>query len=355
MIYVVEYLWVSDPTLVDMRSKTRVINSDVDIESFGCLPLWNFDGSSTGQASTETSEVLLRPIAIYPDPFRGNEYRNRSDVKCILALCECLNPDMTPAATNTRAAAQKIFDTKQATVDAPWFGLEQEYTLMALGGKVPLAWHVDFGKNNQPLPQCQGQHYCGTKTAGSRGRNVAEHHMRLCIEAGLTISGLNAEVLPGQWEFQIGPCNGIIAADQLWVARYLLARVCELHECEASFDPKPLDGDWNGSGCHVNFSTIQTRQAQGYNYILQAIANLGTKHTEAMCLYGTDNIRRLTGRHETSSMTKFTYGIGDRSASVRIPSSTYVDQRGYFEDRRPAANMDPYVVTSFIYASTNST
>lgn len=344
---VAEYVWVADHDKVDIRSKTRIIRGAHWPNQVSDLPLWNFDGSSTGQAPTERSEVVLRPVAMYLDPLRNREYHDRPNVKCLLILCECLRPDGTPLPNNTRTPAVAVFGTAQAVEDEPWFGLEQEYTLMAMNASTPLAWHM--GALNDCIPSSQGKHYCGTVSAGPWGRDVAEHHMRACIVAGLTISGINAEVLPGQWEFQIGPCTGIDAADELWIARFLLCRVAELYKCVPSFNPKPVLGDWNGSGCHVNFSTRGMRAHGGYDRIVASILALAGSHETAMQKYGIHNDRRLTGHHETSSMTLFTHGVADRSASVRIPSTTFAEKKGYYEDRRPAANMDPYIVTSFIY------
>jgi len=127
--------------------------------------------------------------------------------------------------------------------------------------------------------------------------------------------------------------------------------VCEIHGVVASLDPKPVPGDWNGAGCHTNFSTKDMREVEGSlnSVIIPAIERLGKKHAEHIAAYGTGNERRLTGRHETASMDKFSYGVANRGASVRIPNQTKADGKGYFEDRRPSSNMDPYVVTSKIF------
>ncbi len=184
------------------------------------------------------------------------------------------------------------------------------------------------------------------------GRMVVEAHYRACLYAGLKISGINAEVLPGQWEYQIGPCVGISSGDHCWMARFIMFRVCEDFGVTCSFDPKPIPGDWNGSGCHTNYSTEAMRVDGGYAAILKAIEKLGKKHREHIEVYGEGNVRRLTGAHETANINTFAYGVANRGASIRIPRDAERLKKGYFEDRRPAANCDPYVVTAKIFDTT---
>ena len=181
------------------------------------------------------------------------------------------------------------------------------------------------------------------------GRTIADAHYRCCLFAGIQISGINAEVMPGQWEFQIGPCLGIDIGDQLWMARYLLHRCAEEYNLIVSFEPK-LFNDWNGSGGHVNFSTETMRLGTGkMAYIEEIMGKFKAKHRVHMFVYGEDNSKRLTGVHETSSFSEFSYGVGDRGASIRIPTQTRFDNgKGYIEDRRPASNLEPYVVCSII-------
>lgn len=304
------------------------------------LPVWNYDGSSTGQAPGDDSEVYIKPVRIYPDPFRGG--------KNILVLCETCLPDgkLTPIPTNTRRAAAEIFAKGEA--EKPWFGIEQEYTLFEEDGRTPLGWP----KNGFPAPQ--GPYYCSNGADVSFGRDVVESHYRVCLYTGVKISGVNAEVMAGQWEYQVGPCEGIRSGDDLIMSRYLLLRVSEFFNVVVSFDPKPIPGDWNGAGAHVNYSTKAMREDGGMAVINAAIDKLGKKHAEHIAAYGSGNDRRLTGLHETASIDKFSAGVANRGASIRIPRQTAADGKGYIEDRRPASNIDPYVVTSLIFQTTTA-
>jgi glutamine synthetase len=325
-----EYIWIdgTKPSPL-IRSKTRVLQDDE------APPMWGFDGSSTNQAEGESSDCVLKPVTVTNDPLRGGNN--------LLVLCEVYNTDMTPHKTNTRAKCALIaqeFEDQEC-----WYGLEQEYTLI--------------GKNNYPLGldrkkvtqehMKQGDYYCGNGTNRAFGRQIAEAHLFYCLQAGLKISGINAEVCPGQWEFQVGPCNPVEVGDHLWIARYLLERISERFEVEVSFSGKPLSGDWNGAGCHANFSTKQMRES--YDACVAAAEALGNNTAEHIKNYGHGIESRLTGEHETCSHEEFKYGVSDRTASIRIPWQVARDQKGYIEDRRPNANCDPYVVTRLITKS----
>ena len=346
-----EYIWIGGNN--ELRCKTRTL--DKVPSSAADLPVWNFDGSSTEQAPGSDSEVLLVPCAIYKDPFRAGP---SGSSKNILVLCDCYKPDPDKPKgvgeaipTNTRVACKAVMD-KVAASD-PWFGIEQEYTLFEPDGVTPYGW-PDCSNGMQYPKRPQGPYYCSIGTENAYGRPIVEAHYKACLYAGINISGINGEVMPGQWEYQVGPCTGIDSPDQLIVSRYLLIRVCEQYGVIVSFDPKPIPGDWNGAGCHTNVSTNTMRAPGGYSVIEKAMERLGAdgKQEEHIKAYdisgGEDNKRRLTGAHETAPITKFSYGVANRGCSVRIPRMTEKEKKGYFEDRRPASNMDPYVVTGKI-------
>ncbi len=330
-VYRAVYIWIdgAEPT-AKLRSKTKVIPTGEE------PPLWGFDGSSTNQAPGENSDCVLRPVYSCPDPIRGGENR--------LVMCEVLLPDMSPHASNTRAACAAAAE-KYADFDT-WFGIEQEYTFF--DGIKPLGWPT----NGFPAPQ--GGYYCGVGTDEVFGRPIVEAHLDACLDAGLMISGINAEVMPAQWEFQIGPMNTPMIADELWVARWLLYRIGEdIHISDtenrgvtARLDPKPVHGEWNGAGAHTNVSTWQMRE--NYDACIAAAEALARNHDLHIVNYGDRIEERLTGRHETCSYREFRYGVSDRGASVRIPWQVHRDQKGYIEDRRPNANCDPYRVTQLI-------
>jgi glutamine synthetase len=329
-----EYIWIGG-TGEDIRCKTKTL--DKKVTSASELPLWNYDGSSTGQAPGKDSEVILKPVAIYPDPIRGGDN--------ILVMCEATLPGtLEPIPTNKRRFAAEVME--KAKLEEPWFGLEQEYTLFDRDLKTPFGWPKD---GSPPGPQ--GPFYCSVGIENAYGRSVAEAHYKACMYAGLSISGINGEVMPSQWEYQIGPCVGIDAADQLWISRYLLHRVAEDFGVVATFDPKPIVG-YNGAGCHTNFSTKKMREPGGMAVINSAIEKLGKRHKYHVDAYGKGNERRLTGGYETANINTFKSGVADRGASIRVGRDTALKGYGYFEDRRPAANMDPYVVTALIVETT---
>jgi glutamine synthetase len=314
---------------MDIRSKTMVLNIE-HITDISQLPEWNYDGSSTYQASGHDSEVLLRPRKIIPDPFRSGRH--------ILALCDAWKPDGIPANSNFRSECDKILELCEE--EEPWFAFEQEYTLF----RTDVYPHRPIGFPEGGYPSPQGPYYCSVGADTCFGRQIMESHLSCCLYCGLTIAGTNAEVLPGQWEYQIGPCQSTDAADQLWLSRYLLLRVAENYGVSVNFECKPIKStQWNGSGCHVNFSTKSTRNDNGIDRIFEYCEALGRNHSYLIDLYGPGNEHRLTGHCETASIRQFKYGIADRGASIRIPRITEKNKKGYLEDRRPASNIDPYV------------
>ena len=328
----VEYVWIGGSS--ELRSKTRVMHKEVN--TVDDLSQWNYDGSSTGQAEGHASEIILIPGALFNDPIRGAPHK--------MVMCETQLPTGEPALNNTRHFAKKLFD--QALEEEPWFGLEQEYFIM--------------DSTNQPLgyseDKKQGQFYCSAGSANAFGRELVEDHLRACIDAGINISGVNAEVAAGQWEYQIGPCVGIEQGDHLWMARYLMERLSEKYGVSINIEPKPLAGDWNGSGCHANYSTKNMREGTkdktGLEYIYEAVEKLSAKHMEHMDIYGKDNDQRLSGAHETSPYDEFSVGVGNRGSSVRVGNEAINDKKGYFEDRRPGSNCDPYLVSGMLFKTT---
>jgi len=330
------YIWI-DGTGEGLRSKTKTL--DKAPKSVDELPIWNYDGSSTYQAEGQNSDTYLHPVKIYPDPFRrGNN---------IMVMCETYKYNKEPTDTNHRKVCLEIM--KAAESSKPWFGIEQEYTLLAQDGH-PFGWP----KNGFPGPQ--GPYYCGVGANRVYGRDVVEAHYRACLYAGIRVSGTNAEVMPAQWEYQVGPTEGINMGDDLWVSRYILQRVAEDFGVVVSFDPKPMAGDWNGAGAHTNFSTAPMRKPGGMEAIQNAIDRMSKHHIRHIKAYdpreGKDNERRLTGAHETSSIHDFSAGVANRGCSIRIPREVAAQGYGYLEDRRPSSNCDPYRVTAVIVQTT---
>ena len=331
-----EYIWLGGNG--ELRSKTKVLH-DFTLRSAEAkyFPMWNYDGSSTDQAEGLNSELRLKPVAVYYNPFSDNCSLSSS----FLVLCETLDKHGKALPTNTRAAAADLFETHKGKIEKPWFGIEQEYFIM--GGK----FNAFHGIN-------QGQYYCSVGSQNAYYREVAEEHMHLCLKAGLKVSGMNAEVAPCQWEYQIGPCEGISAGDQIWISRWIMERLSEKYNVFINWEPKPVKGI-NGSGCHTNYSTESMRKDGGLNFIYSAIEKLRLKHEEHMKIYGKDNDKRMSGEYETAKYDVFSFNqlkSVDRGASIRVGYETIKDGKGYFEDRRPASNMDPYLVTSKIFETT---
>ncbi|CAG0923480.1 unnamed protein product [Notodromas monacha] len=345
------YVWI-DGTGENVRCKNRTV--DFIPKDPSQLPTWNYDGSSTYQAEGSNSDVYLHPVRIYKDPFLLGDNK--------IVLCDTYKYNKKPTESNNRAACLETMNkVKQLE---PWFGIEQEYTLLDID-RHPFGWP----KNGFPGPQ--GPYYCGVGVDKVYGRDIVESHYTACLYAGVQICGTNAEVMPAQWEFQVGPGAGIKAADDLWMARYLLHRVAEDYGVIVTFDPKPMEGDWNGAGAHTNFSTKTCgwlpmegdwngagahtnfstkamREDGGITEIEKAIDKLSRHHVRHIKAYdpkqGKDNERRLTGRHETSSIHDFSAGVANRGTSIRIPRGVAEEKKGYLEDRRPSSNCDPYSV-----------
>ncbi len=345
------YVWIGGNG--EFRSKLRTVNSlNYDVNHY---PEWNYDGSSTDQASGEDSEVIIKPRRVF----------TAKSHQCVYVLCDTYRPNGEPLPNNTREKAEKIFN--MAPEHEPWFGIEQEYFIMDRMTGKPVGF-----PNDDPNAK-QGQYYCSVGSLNTFGRSLAESHYKFCLEYGIKLSGLNAEVAPGQWEWQCGPCVGIEAGDHVLMARYFLELLTENQGYYIDWSPKPVSGDWNGSGCHTNYSTklmregngvsrdqealarrdgVNLRSRTGLDYINEAIDKLSRKHDEHMEVYGSGNELRMTGEHETAKYDVFSYGVANRGASIRIGNETQRQQKGYFEDRRPSSNMDPYLVTSKLFKTT---
>ncbi len=322
-----EYIWLDGYTPVpNLRGKTQIKEYD-SFPTLDQLPEWGFDGSSTLQADGSNSDCVLKPVRIFEDPSRTNG---------ALVLCEVMNPDGTPHESNKRAT---ILDDEGA-----WFGFKQEYFFYKEGR--PL------GFPDQGFPEPQGKYYTGVghSQVGSIARQIVEEHLDLCLECGINHEGINAEVAKGQWEFQIFGKGSKKAADEMWMARYLLERLTEKYGVDIEYHCKPLgDTDWNGSGMHANFSTAYLRDVGGEEYFKALMAQFEKNLQDHIAVYGPDNHMRLTGKHETAPWNKFSYGVADRGASIRVPHSFVRNgYRGYLEDRRPNSQGDPYAIASQI-------
>lgn len=331
-----QYIWIGgvEPTkrVKTLRSKGKPLEVKKPISQVEEIPEWTFDGSSTFQSEGSRSDLRLIPVKFIPDPLI-----NICGENDILVLCEVSNIDGLLHQTNTRhrlLEAAKKYKKHQAL-----FGFEQEYTLYDQDGDRPLRWP----RSGSTYPAPQGRYYCGVGCDEVYGEEVMEEHAKVCLKAGLHLCGINPEVMPSQGEFQMGPLPAPEIADQLWLARYLLYKVAAKYNVSVKLDPKPIAGDWNGDGCHVHFSTKAIRRNSGLKAIDLACKRLEKFHKEHIAVYGPFNEQRLTGKHETAPISQFRFASLDRGASIRIPAITK-DVKTHIEDRRPAANIDPYEV-----------
>jgi glutamine synthetase len=330
--YKLEYIWLDGKKPVpELRGKTQIKAFDHP-PTLAELPNWGFDGSSTMQAEGNKYDCVLKPVALYPDASRKDAF---------IVLSEVMHADGTPHSTNARATIENDPDL--------WIGFEQEYFLYQNGR--PLG----FPEEGYPGPQ--GPYYCGVgyKYMGNLARKIVEEHLDLCLAAGINHEGINAEVAKGQWEFQIFAKGSAKAADDTWIARYLMLRLCEKYEVDVVLYCKPIKGDWNGSGMHTNFSTKYIREVGGKEYFESLMAAFSDNMAEHIAVYGPDNHLRLTGLHETQAIDKFNYGLSDRGASIRMPIHFIKNgYKGYLEDRRPNSEGDPYQIVSRILKTINS-
>ena len=329
-----EYVWLDGYTPEpNLRSKIKIVDYE-EIRNclvLGNFPEWNFDGSSTKQAQTGSSDCILKPVRSY--------FTNSTDV--IYVLCEVMNSDGTPHETNTRS---KLIEEQEDL----WFGFEQEYFIQDRKNKCILGHDEN---NLKP----QGKYYCGIGEYVV-GRKFVEEHMDMCLKYGIDITGINAEVALGQWEYQVFSKGKLKAGDDLWMTRYFLYKISEEYNYGINLRPKPLKyGEWNGSGLHTNFSNVRMRDYGDEEYFRAIFTSFENRHQEHIKAYGSNNDLRLTGNFETQSIDKFSWGISDRGASIRVPKATAEKWKGYLEDRRPGSNADPYKIIEEIFISLNGT
>jgi glutamine synthetase len=325
-----EYIWLDGYTTQNLRSKIKITYDDIDTSDITNIPVWNFDGSSTMQATGDDSECVLKPVRLYKKQniFGANSH--------FYVLCEVFNPNGTPHESNKRFNLR----TMQAEIsdNEYWWGFEQEYFLTRENG-------MPVGFPNMGYPKPQGKYYCGVGSSQVQNRALVELHMYDCLRLGIKLTGINAEVAIGQWEFQCFSDDTLKACDDLWMSRYILHKIAETYSLNADLRPKPVGGDWNGSGCHTNFSNKIMREANNEGYYKEILFKFENLHDNHIRDYGENNKQRLTGHHETQHIDEFSWGIGDRGASIRIPMTTVENNwNGYLEDRRPASNCDPYKV-----------
>ena len=328
-----EYVWLDGNTTQSLRSKVKthdwIDKPQVKPEN---LPVWNFDGSSTRQAMGNYSECNLKPVRVYQ--WKLDHY---------FVLCEVMNADGTPHPTNQRAKLAPL--AKENQENHYWWGFEQEFFLMK-NDRI-----AGFPENGFPPPQ--GSYYCGVGAGQVVGRNLSEAHLNACLDLGIDLTGTNAEVAIGQWEYQCFSFDTMKACDDLWMSRYVLYRMGEVFDFGINLDPKPVHGDWNGSGCHTNFSNNWIRNSNDNHKTLNLMNTFKQYHQKHIDAYGENNDQRLTGDHETQHIDSFSWAVGDRGSSIRVPVATRDNSwNGYYEDRRPSSNCDPYRVAKVIIETT---
>ena len=348
MKIVAEYIWLDINS--NFRSKTKIFSLDEgewwQLQSY---PIWNYDGSSTGdipENKQHATECLLYPVAIYDDPFNIN-----TDTRIhMLVFCKnsyIINDKETgvhPLMFNKLEEMNTILEK-----EGYQFGFEQEFFLINPKTGRP------FGIT-EPLAITQGDYYCGVGCFNVENRAFLADCQTKLLDAGIQLTGFNYEVAPSQAEFQV--CDyGLEACYQLLILRYILKRNGELHNIHVSYSNIIYrSNNINNSGCHINISNHKMRtgdeEKYGAEYILDKINELGDKtpgsKEEFNNIFGNGNVERLTGELETSKWNHFDWGFGTRNTSIRIPIIVKKNNAGYFEDRRPGANIDPFSYLNYL-------
>lgn len=274
--YILEYIWIDGRGNLRSKYRTANINFIDEGNDYITVENWNCD------------EIALVPVAHFLNPFFDPG-------RAFLVLCDTCCNGVTPTETNFRRDATKVFESSAEKLD-PWFRIEQRCFITQLCG--------------------------GTRTITLR--KLAEKHYEYCLQAGLKIGGINAEVAPSQWEFRIGPHPGLGAGDELWVARYILHKLGEEFGVCISFKSELASAS---DTLNTTFSTENSRNKNGLKCIYNYIDRLWKKHA------------RDAG-----------FALGAASTSIRIPKSVLKAGCGHLEDRRPASDTDPYRVIAAIFS-----
>ena len=329
-----EYIWLDSEN--NIRSKTKILNIDIELKNndkkpseleiiqslmnVSLYPNWNCNGKHLGD---EVSEIIIHPVFVSLDPFKK--------APNVLILCDTYNLDGNPTKYNNRYSVNKLFNKHENLKCL--FGFEQEFHIMKLGDNFTLLPNKTMIKGE---PVKATKYYCSNGSMNAFGRNLVNRAVTLALEAGLSCGGYNSACGPAQWEIQIGPVQyGVCAADHLILLRFILSRLSENLDIHISLLPKPSEDIDSISYCHTNFSTESMRDSNGYTHIQNSIEKLKQTHSRDLEIYGKTDIE---------IHNNFTTDVTNRNVSVRIPTESKKNNKGYFEDRRPLSNCDPYLV-----------
>ena len=356
-----DYVWLGGEGTQNLRTKVKYEMIEVENpqmppspdELFSTVSDWSYDGSSTNQANTESSDLVLKPVKAYGNPFVANRGGQRGSLPSYIIFCEVFNTDGTPHKTNERAKLRELLDSSDESLSTTIFGIEQEYVYWDIVNDWPSGWKWDDKNNKGVEPEEVDSYYCGLGGNAVIHRPIAETHAELCLQMNIAIAGFNSEVMKSQWEYQLQPATALEASDNLWMSRFVLHKLAETRGLGINLEPKPVDG-WSGSGAHINISTENMREGT-IDDVYSILHKLGEEHQDLISVYGEGNDKRLTGTHETESIDTFSYGEMDRTSSIRIPFSTIHNGAGHIEDRRPSANVNPYVACCKLVQILNGT